>query len=77
MASSGGRFMEAWCVQGSAMGSGKHHRLKAGFHVRSFRIEDAEVNGAPDAVGGRDHVIAEGAFLARTDAQDCGARAFV
>ena len=64
--------MEAWCVPGSVVGLGKHHGLKAGFRVRPFRVEDAEVNGVPDAAAGRDHVIAEGAFLARADAQDRG-----
>src|SRR5579859_4903787 len=51
-----------------------HPGLQAGFHRRPFRIQDAEVNGVADAASGSDHVIAEGAFLARADAQNGIAR---
>ena len=45
----------------------QHHGLQAGLHSGPFRIEKAEVNGMPDAPAGRDHVIAEGTLLARSD----------
>jgi hypothetical protein len=63
--------------------SGKRHGIREASSIEGrlscpvIPNRRCEVNGAPDAVAGRDHVIAEGAFLARTDAQDCGARAFV
>src|SRR6185437_1536085 len=55
----------------------KQSGLQAGFHIGPFGVKDAEVDRMPEAASGRDHVIAEGAFLTRADAEDCRAGTFV
>ncbi len=51
--------------------------LKPSSYFRPFGIDDAEIYGVPDAAACGDHVIAERAFFASADAQDCSAGAIV
>jgi glyoxylase-like metal-dependent hydrolase (beta-lactamase superfamily II) len=51
--------------------------LKPSSYFRPFGIDDAEIYGVPDTAACGDHVIAERAFLASADAQNCRAGAIV
>jgi hypothetical protein len=51
--------------------------LKPSLYFRPFGIDDTEINRMPDAAACGDHVIAKGAFFARSDAENRGAGAVI
>src|SRR5258708_37923632 len=63
--------------KGSATSLLAEFALQSGFYIQPFRVEDAEINGVPDAAACGDHVIAKSSFFARADAQNRGPRALV
>src|SRR5208282_278625 len=70
-------LQESMVRRTSFVGLGKQNGLQPGFHGWPLRIEDAEVDGVPNAAARRDHMVAEGALFARADAQNGGAGFFV
>src|SRR5436190_818163 len=53
---------------------GVQFRFEARFHGTPLGINDAEIDGMPDAPAGCNHVISEDALFARSEAQNRRAR---
>ena len=59
------------------MGVGVQLCFQASLYRWPLRIDDAEINGMPDAPAGRNHVVSKDAFFPRPDAQDRCPRALI
>src|SRR5437870_5652561 len=55
----------------------RQHPLEPRLHLRPLVVEDAEAHRVPQGAALADHVLAERAFLLRSEAQDGGSRTLV